>query len=103
MVAVRQTWALIWCGHQDRVGFLPKRHDLCEGSPPVRTAGGSALGWWGGFLRGSPVSAWGGTGLKGKGAFPAGSWLGDELAGRWCLGAAGRPPAFFSAHFRSCP
>lgn len=103
VVAVRQTWALIRCGHQYWVGFLPKRHDYCEDSPPARTAGASALAWRGRFLRGTPVWAWRGTGLKGKGAFPAGSWLGDELAGRWWLGAAGRPPAFFSAHLRNCP
>ena len=103
VLAVRQTWALIWCGHQDRVGFLPTRHDYCEDSPPARTVEASALAWWRGCLRGTPVWAWQGTGLKGKEDFPAGSWLGDELDGRWWLGAAGRPPAFFSAHLRSCP
>lgn len=90
------------CGHWDggrlsAASFLSGRRD-CEESPPPRTA----EAWWRGLLRGTAVWAVEGAGVKGKGAFPAGSRLWDGETGRWGLGDVGTLPTFFTAHSRSC-
>lgn len=64
--------------------------------------GDLAQAWRRGLLRGTAVWAVEGAGVKGKGAFPAGSRLWDGETGRWGLGDVGTLPTFFTAHCRSC-